>query len=446
MTDPDSATFSGPRLIFRRLVSVATSENGRDFLTMLADRAIRMVVGVVMAGLTARYLGAEVYGWLNYAGAVAAFGVAVAQLGFDGIAVRELVKQPAQAAVIMGTVLVYRWVTGLVLALGLAASAGWLGEGESVQTALIRIFALSALAPALGVPLFWFQAQTRSRIAVFWNLVACVASAVLRWWLIAAKAPVEALAWASLLEMAAGGLLTGWAMFSKGGRVHFTHSFAMGRKILAESWPLLVGALAATVYMKTDLIMLKWLADDAAVGLYSAASRLSEIAYAIPYLAGASYMAKLTAEAVHPRNFSRVIERYFRVSAGWGYLLAIAGIILAPWLLKVIFGEAFAAAGTIARIHLVTVLFVCVSVARGRVLIINGWTKFAMCTALGGGALNVVLNLVFIPLWGAEGAAAATVLSHALAAVGSTLLYAPARELGRAQVRALCRPSWGLNG
>lgn len=444
MTDPDSATRSGPRLIFRTLFSLATGGNGRDFLAMLADRAIRMLVGIVMVGLTARYLGAEVFGWLNYAGAVAAFATAVAQLGFDGIVVRELVKQPAQAGVIIGAVFAYRVLAGLFLVLLVVAFAGLLGDGGFVQVALIRILALGALAPAMAVPFFWFQAQMRSRIALFWGLVACLASAAMRWWLITIEASVEALAWAGLIEMIASGLLTAWAMFRQGGRVHFARAGVLGGKILAESWPLLVGALASTIYMKTDLIMLKWLAGDAAVGLYAAASRLSEIAYAIPYLAGASYLAKLTAEAAEPDNFRQAIERYFRASAGLGYLLSLSGIILAPWLLTTIFGEPFAAAGTIARIHLITVLFVCISAARGRVLIINGWTRFAMCTALGGGALNVLLNLILIPRWGAEGAAVASVLAHTLAAVGMTLLHAPARELGWAQVRALCRPSWRL--
>jgi PST family polysaccharide transporter len=120
--------------------------------------------------------------------------------------------------------------------------------------------------------------------------------------------------------------------------------------------------------------------------------------------------------------------------------------VVAPWLLRTLYGEAFASAGIVAQVHLVSVVFVSISVARGRVLVIHGLTRFAMCTALIGGAVNIVLNVVLIPQWGPIGAAIATVATHAMAAVGSTLLYKPTRALGMRQVQALLRPRVQLAG
>lgn len=414
----------------------------RDFLYLLADRGLRLGVGVFLGGLIARHLGVEAYGWLSYAGAFMAAGAAVAQLGLDSILVREMARHPEQSAEMMGAALLLRAMIGALCTLAVLAAALLIDDGRPVERTLVRILALGCFVPAVGLPMLWFQARTESWRGVVAAFLAFVLVTGWRVWLLIENAPVAAFAWTSLVEGFVGGAFVGAWMFVCGGRFRFGSLGKCSGVLLRESWPLLVGGLAALLYMRMDQVMLNWLAGARAVGIYAAATRLSEIGYVVPVLMGTSVMASLSLAGRDEERFAADMRRYFQVSAAVGYLLALGGIIWGPTFLRLLFGEEFGGAGAVARVHILSVIFVSMSVARGRVLVARGWVRFGMTTALVGGAVNILLNLVLIPVWGAMGCAIASVVAHAMAGVGSTLLYPPTRELGWQQWRALVRPRW----
>ena len=385
-------------------------------------------------------MGPEVFGWFSYAGAVVSFGAAFANLGLDSIVVRESVSRPASVARIMAAAFVWRLVIGALAAAMIAAALPWISGPGALQRGLLAIALFGAFGPAFAVPMLWFQARTQARVAVRAGLWGFGLVTALRLWLLWRGASPFAFAWASAIETVGAPLLVFGAMTRRGGRLEFQQLWCEGKALLHEAWPLLVGALAATLYMRVDQIMLRWLSGADAVGLYAAATRFSDAAYAIPFLAGASAMATLTASAQDPVRFPALLSRYVRASAALGYALVIPLIAAAPLLVPLAYGRDFSDASTIAQIHLLSVVFVSISVARGRVLVIRGLTRFAMWTAVIGGGVNVVLNAALIPRWGAAGAAVATVVAHATAALLTTLVYRPTRELGWCQVRALLRP------
>ena len=75
---------------------------------LMADRLLRMGIGLFVVVLVARHLGPADYGVLAYAGAlVASFG-ALASLGLDALVVRDLVRMPARAGEILGTMFALR--------------------------------------------------------------------------------------------------------------------------------------------------------------------------------------------------------------------------------------------------------------------------------------------------------------------------------------------------
>ncbi len=51
---------------------------------------------------------------------------------------------------------------------------------------------------------------------------------------------------------------------------------------LKQSWPLLFSGMAIMIYVRLDTVMLKMMQGDYAVGLYAAATRVSEVWYFIP--------------------------------------------------------------------------------------------------------------------------------------------------------------------
>src|SRR5712691_5665226 len=81
---------------------------------LFADKIIRMVVGLFVGVWVARYLGPEQFGQLNFAIAFVSLFGAIATLGLDAIAVRELVRHPEQKEEILGSAFALKLVGGCV--------------------------------------------------------------------------------------------------------------------------------------------------------------------------------------------------------------------------------------------------------------------------------------------------------------------------------------------
>jgi len=58
------------------------------------------------------------------------------------------------------------------------------------------------------------------------------------------------------------------------------------KKLLLESWPLMLSSVAINIYMRMDQIMLRDLHGNVENGFYAAALRLTEIWYVIPTVIG----------------------------------------------------------------------------------------------------------------------------------------------------------------
>ena len=73
---------------------------------LVADNILRMGLGLIVAALTARYLGPEQFGIFNYAVAFVAIFSSIATLGLESIVVRDIVLDPACTAVTLGSAFV----------------------------------------------------------------------------------------------------------------------------------------------------------------------------------------------------------------------------------------------------------------------------------------------------------------------------------------------------
>lgn len=426
---------------FRRLFGGGRERRGLDFAVLLADRIARLPLGLLVAAAMARSLGPEAFGRLSHGLALVGVGIVLAQLGLDLVVVRRVAREPERAAVILGGACVARLLVGAVLLLagGLVWAVCGGGGDDSV---LVAVLALGVLSPVGGVPALWFQSRTRNRVAVTAGLLIFVAVSVLRVAMAARGASVVAFAWVAVAEWALVGLAVSWAMWREGGRVDLRGGTAELRGLLAEGWPLMVGALASVFYMKADILALRWLRGAEEAGVYAAATRLSELAYSVPGMLGMVFMASLSGGEKSDGAGRDGWADYFSASAGIGYLLTAPIILGGPWLIKGLFGEDYLEGAVVAQVHALSLFFLCLTVARGRVLVARGQGGFTMVSALAGAVVATALNLLLVPRWGAVGAAWATVAAHAIAGLGLTLLYPPSRTVGLALLRSLARPGF----
>jgi len=420
------------------------SQGQENFFWLVADKLVRLVAGVFVGMLVARYLGPGQFGLFAYAGSVVALLMPVAELGVDAVVRRKLVTAPGDAARWLSLVWWLRLGIGVVLLLILGS---WLSLASDVgeATVLILILSLGLLQPAGMTADLWLQANLQAKRTTVATWFSLGIGAVARLWLVSISAGLVAFAWVSVAEGILNSLLV-WIAARRAGlpRLQPGLDFSRARELMSASWPLLISALTVVLYMRIDVVMLRELVGDSSAGTYAAAVRLSELWYFVPGALASSLLPSLLRdEAAGRLIYDRAMQRYYDLSAAMGYLLAFATSLLAGPLVQLAFGAGFAEASTVLRWHAWGVIFVFLGVARGQFLVNEGLTGFYLITTSLGAALNVGLNLWLIPSHGPLGAAWATLASYSLAAWGASWLHPRVRKNAAMQTRALLVPLLG---
>jgi O-antigen/teichoic acid export membrane protein len=409
---------------------------------LIFDKLIRMALGLALSVWLARYLGPDGFGLLSYAIAFVALFGSVAGLGLDGIAVRELVRHPADEPAILGSAFALKLGGAALAGLSAVVSLHFLGP-EPGLPAMVGLLSAALLFQAFDVIDFAFQAVVGSRATVAARLVSFLLSSALRAALILAGAKALAFAGANLVEGALGAVALAVAYSQAGRRLvawHATASRAL--QLMRDSWPLIFSSLVIMLYMRIDQVMLGQMQGSRAVGIYSVAVRLSEAWYLIPTAIVASWYPSVV-EALERKDEALYLERLqrlYNLMAFLAYAAALPALFLARPAVTLLFGEGYAEAAPMLVVLLFAGMFINLGVARSAFLTSMNWTKTHFLTVLLGAVANVLLNLWLIPRYGGMGASLASLASYWLAAHGACFLTPRLRPTGLMMGRAILLP------
>ena len=165
----------------------------------MAEKILRMVVGLFVGIWVARYLGPDKFGLLSYAQSFVGLFAAISTLGLDGIVVRELVKRPEKEYVLIGTAFVLK-IFGAFLTLALLAVVVHFTSNDHYTNLLVFIIASATIFQSFNVVDLYFQSKVLSRYVVYANIVSLFASSIVKVLLILNEAPLIAFAWVVLFD------------------------------------------------------------------------------------------------------------------------------------------------------------------------------------------------------------------------------------------------------
>jgi PST family polysaccharide transporter len=406
---------------------------------LFGDRALRMGMGLVVGLWVARYLGPEQFGLLNYAQAFVALFTALATLGLDRIVVRDLVQHPEKKGEILGTTLALRLAGALAAILVQGLTVYFIQPDNLLLHLLVAILGSAMVFQAFDSVDLWFQSQVQSRHTVIAKNAAFLLMGGVRVALILARQPLVAFAVAILGEAALGAffLLLRYR-HQRGDPGAWRVSGAWAKTLLRDGWPLILSGLAVMIYMRIDQIMLGQMGGNAAVGIYSAAVRISEVWYFIPIAITSSVAPSIIAsrqlgEALYYGRIQKLMRLMVLLSVG----IALPMTFLGPLLVVRLYGTAFAASGPILALHIWTAVFVFLGLAQGPWLVAEGLMKVSLNRTLAGGVVNVLLNLYLIPRFGGMGAAWATLAAQATSTLLVNAVDPRTRRIFWMELRAL---------
>jgi len=199
---------------------------------------------------------------------------------------------------------------------------------------------------------------------------------------------------------------------------------------LSQGLPFLL--LAGTYYLgsRIDLIMLGFGSDARDLGIYTVASRSAEL---LTFVSMASVTAMAPSFArLHAVGDKEQLQSLVKALGRRLVLLtlppALIMFLFAPQLLPLLYGNHYADGAIVLRILVVAQLIAVLGGPSGALLNMSGHERSHLFGILAGVLLNVVLNCILVPRYGAVGAAAATCCSVLLSR--SLLLWQVRRKLG----------------
>jgi PST family polysaccharide transporter len=405
---------------------------------MYADRILRMTVGLLVGVWLARYLGPHAYGQFSYAVALVALFGALSTLGLDRVLVRDLVGASTARHELLGSALVLRLLGSAVAMSAAVLCVRALRPDDVTTQQLVVVVAAGMFVQALDILEFWFESRLESRYTVVAKGAAFLAATAAKIALILIGATVIAFAWSSLLEvvLAAVGLVVAYRI--SGERfARWRASVSCALALLKPALPLVFAGIAVSTYMKIDQIMLGEMLGDEAVGAYSAAVHLCEATYFVPGVLVASlFPVIVSSRASNKQLFLARMQRLFDLMVVFGIGLALPLSLLSPYIIQILYGDAFSAASGVLAIYAWAAIFVFLGVASSSYLLVENLTIVSLYRTTLGAVTNVGLNLLLIPRFGITGAAYATLISYGVAAYG-VFLDRRARVAGVMMLRAL---------
>lgn len=384
---------------------------------LFLDYCLRIGLGLVINIWIARYLGATQFGIWNFTSAIVAIIGSFSNLGLSSIVVQDLVRNPKSKAKILGSTFFMQLISSSIL-LVFSIPIAFLVFHKDLQT-LGLIIALSFVNffGSFDAINLWFQSQINSKYTVFSRMTAFSVYSLLTISAILLRLPLVAMGVTKNVEAFVNsiGLIVGYKL-NKQNLILWKWDTEIAVSLIRRSWPIALSSFAVALYVKADLVMLGKMLGPKEVGIYSIATRLSEIWYFIPSIVLPSLLPSLVA-AREKSIFlytQRLRKVYFFMSLT-AIIISIGISLYSEFLVVLLFGDPYRESSTILSIHVWSILFVFLGGASSNWLIIEDLSRYSAYRTLIGGGFNIVLNIFLIPRYGGLGAAVATLVSYAMA-------------------------------
>jgi O-antigen/teichoic acid export membrane protein len=412
---------------------------------MFAEQVLRMLAGLGVGVWVAKYLGPGQFGILSYVLACVAIATSIARFGLDSILVRDLVRDPQRRDAILGTAFWLKVASSLV---SLAALLAVIRISSDDRTILIYAFiiGLGMVVQPSEVIDYYFQSRVLTRFVSICRLAQLGLSCALRLYLILSGAGLFGFVVASLFDQVALAVALYLAYrYQKIGRFFMCFDWPTARQQLRDAWPLVCSAVMIAVYMRIDQVMIRTMLGNTALGIYSAAIKLTEVWYSVAMvITTAIFPAIVSARKAGEQLYESRLQLLYGGMSWLGIAIALPISVLSGWLIRLLYGPAYAAAGNVLAISIWTIVFVNLLVSVGQFLIAENRTLFAFLRNALGMATNVGCNFVLIPRYGAVGAATSSLLGYLVSSCLSNLLVAGMRRTFVMELKALLFPLYVL--
>lgn len=397
---------------------------------LFAGRMTSMVLAFFVGVYVARYLGPSQYGLLSYVVSFAGLFGIFASLGIDSILSRELIKTPEKRDELLGSGFILKLV-GSLFAIFLIIITLFFLKTNYLTSSLILLFSLSFIILSFGVIDNYFQANVWAQKTVKIQITSLIVTNILK--LIFIYYHVSLFWFVIIYSIDATILISGLILTYKKMGLHiykWKFDNPTIKMLLKNSWPLILSGIAISVYLRIDQVMITNMIGTTANGIYSVATKISEVWYFIPSIICTSlFPAIINARKTDKAIYEKRITRLYSLMIYLSLVIAIFISSFAGTIVSNLFGHDYLGAINVLKIQIWAGVGIFLGYAMTQYLIAENYTKIFFAVTLLGAVSNVLLNLILIPKYGIAGSAWATLIAYSVATFSIVIFRKSRRQI-----------------
>lgn len=400
-------------MFFKNLLQkIVKSKEVKNAGWLIIGKIIQMGINFFVGILTARYLGPSNYGLINYAAAYAAFFFSVCTLGINSIIVKEFIDNPSKEGEILGTSLILRGVSSVFSAITIVAISSVLDSNEPITKIVVILYTISLVFQIFDMFNYWFQSRLQAKYTAIASLVAYSITAVYKIILLVTNQPVTLFALSISIDYISVALIL-FYFYKKEGGGELSFSFKYGKNLLKKSYHFILPSLMIAIYGQTDKMMLKHMINETEIGYYATAVSLCSIwCFVLSAIIDSMNPSIMKAYQDDEKSFIKYNKMLYFIVFYVSIFVSLMFTIFGKLIIQILFGEAYLPTAASLRIITWYTAFSYLGVARNAWIVCKNKQRYLKYLYFSSAVLNVILNIIFIPKYGAVGAAIASLISQ----------------------------------
>lgn len=188
--------------------------------------------------------------------------------------------------------------------------------------------------------------------------------------------------------------------------------------IIKRSFPYALLILLMMLYTRVDAVMIERLHINGKVetGIYAQAFRILD-AFVMFGLLFTNLLFPIFSKLINDKlSIKPLLDSASRLIFTFALVTAIGGYFYASEILSLVYDSHIESSVTVFKTLMLTMIPLCMVMVYGTLLTANGSMRILNIFAMSGLVINLILNWFFIQLWGASGAATATLITQSVVA------------------------------
>ena len=380
----------------------------------MLDNFSKALSGIFVGALVARMLGPEMFGYYSMCMIVIGLAYPFITFGSDAVIFKYLVTNTSAILNSMNRIALLRFLlaVGITLVVFLSLDSTAL----SVNKTIIILLGLSLVLDTQCLFKEYFVARRKSKLLSISSIVSTWIGALAKIAVVTVSPSIIALLSAVILQKVTF-IILGFLAYTRAILPQTDSSGTYGiKKCLKMSYPFIFTSVSGTLLIYTDQMVISFFLGVEQMGIYSVASKIIISLYAIPTILSNTLfpdLAELKAKLGYEEFNSRMGQTYRKCHL-MSVILIVPFCFFSNKFIDILYGENYVAAGPVMAILSFTLFFVMMNVNNTKLILLNNDSNAILIFSVLGIIANFVMNIFFVPAFGIQGGAIATLLSLGL--------------------------------